>query len=192
MFNLKALPVVILTLLLGAVVLPMTAKGSGSQPRLAGIDLSGVRQTLENHEARLAALETSRSPSVVAPEPGPKSAEPDERVTVRVLRKRHSEAQFQEFLTWDVTYESRLKKPTRAIKGTLQVCDLFGEAKFLVGVTIDEPLQPSVPHTSEGIGIEYNQFRDDHKWFRFVDLEDTTVKFRVDSVIYQDGTREDF
>ncbi len=100
---------------------------------------------------------------------------------------------YEDAIWFDVSWDtSHLQKPTRAIKGTLVISDIFGESKLRLRWTINQPLTPGESYTEKGVGFEYNQFTDSHKWVRATDLKDMTFRFEVSDIIYQDGTTETF
>ncbi len=85
-----------------------------------------------------------------------------------------------------------LQKTTRAVKGVLEFADLFGEVEFRLKVTITDGMRAGRSIRKEGFGFEYNQFLDNHKWMRATAFEDMKITFRVDSIIYADGTTQQF
>lgn len=100
---------------------------------------------------------------------------------------------YEDAIWFDVSWDtSNLQKPTRAIKGTLIIGDIFGESKLRLRWTINEPLTPGTGYTEKGVGFEYNQFTNSHKWLRTTDLKDMTFRFKATDIIYQDGTQETF
>lgn len=112
---------------------------------------------------------------------------------VTLLDKRYNEQDYQDFMSFDVQVKAiNLSRPARAIKGVLNFQDLFEEPKLQLKWTIDEPLKPNETLVEKGIGFKYNQFLDSHSWVRSTDVEDMTASYTVKSIIYQDGTREDF
>lgn len=110
-----------------------------------------------------------------------------------LLRKQNTKQNYQDYIFLDVAFNAKgLDKPARAIKGLLSFTDLFGEQKFGLKWTIDKPLAPSTTYIEKGSGFEYNQFTDSHQWVRSTALENMKVKFRVDSILYEDGTTRNF
>jgi len=110
-----------------------------------------------------------------------------------ISNKRFEKYKYDENIWFDITWDtSNLKKSTRAVKGILIFADIFGETKFQIKKTINDPLSPNVLLTETGIGFEYNQFKGSHKWIRSTDLKDMTFKFDVKNIIYTDGTSESF
>ena len=117
----------------------------------------------------------------------------DEIVMATLLSKRLSEQKYEKMVIFDIEFvAATLKKPSRAIKGTLNINDLFGEKQMGIGWTIDRPLNPGERMVESGTGFKYNQFMDRHNWVKNTDRENMAVTFTVESVLYEDGSREDF
>lgn len=115
-----------------------------------------------------------------------------EIVDVRLLRKRFTEQDYQDYIFFDLEFTATgLDKPSRAIKGVLHLQDLFGESRMNINWTIDVPLSPGESTTEKGAGFKFNQFIDSHQWVRSTDLENMTASMTVTSVLYQDGGRLD-
>lgn len=100
---------------------------------------------------------------------------------------------YEDAVWFDVTWDtSKLPRATRAVKGILIIADIFGEPKLRLKWTINDPLIPGRQHLETGVGFEYNQFKDSHKWVRNTDLQDMTFRFEVTNIIYQDGIKQEF
>lgn len=116
-----------------------------------------------------------------------------EIVEIKLLQKRFAELDYEEYIWFNIQFKAvGLDKPARAIKGILNLQDLFGETKVRLNWTIDEPINPGDTYVENGSGFEYNQFIDTHQWVRTTDLQNMTASFIVTSIIYQDGSRKDF
>lgn len=117
----------------------------------------------------------------------------DTVLTVALGGKRLEKSGYQDFLTLNLEIAATgLDKPARAIKGSMIFTDLFNEPKMSIGWTINQRLQPGqVIHTKDE-GIEYNEFLDNHQWLASTKTEDMRVHFRVESILYEDGTRREF
>ncbi len=93
-----------------------------------------------------------------------------------VSNKRFEKLKYQEYISFDVIWTAgNLEKPVRSIKGVLFFCDLFGDAKFPIQITIDDPIGPGGSIKKNGMAFEYNQFRDEHVWVRGTDLSNMTM-----------------
>ena len=89
---------------------------------------------------------------------------------------------------WKAFTPSRLSRPTRAVKGAIGFCDLFGAPVFILAYTLNERLTPGKPVSLFGIGFVYNQFIAEHQWMLGTKLEDMTVRFRIDQILYANGS----
>lgn len=203
--------------LLVMLVLIAASAASRSDPSQDGTSSATVEQLekrlnelqimLDSHEKRLAKLEETLRPLIglagaseeAGESPGGNAFDSPAMSLVEVngTNKRYQASdapsgRYNDYIWYDATYTSRLKKKTRSIKGIMQFCDLFGEPKFQIRVTIDDPIEPGKQFTTTGVGFEYNQFLDTHNWMRATALVDMTFKFQVEAVLYADGTREDF
>ena len=117
----------------------------------------------------------------------------DEILSLRLLDKRFVNQKYQDYVFFDIEFTaSKLQKPARAIKGTLNINDLFGARQFGISWTLDKPINPGESIIEAGQGFKYNQFTDKHQWVRSTDRGNMAVTYTVESILYQDGTREDF
>lgn len=117
----------------------------------------------------------------------------DEIVMATLVSKRLSEQKYEKMIVLDIEFvAANLKKPSRAIKGTLNINDLFGEKQMGIGWTIDRPLNLGERMVESGQGFKFNQFMDRHNWVKNTERENMAVTFTVESILYEDGSREDF
>lgn len=117
----------------------------------------------------------------------------EEIFVAKVLNKGIIDQKYNKFLWFDFELTpATLKKPTRSVKGVLVFCDLFGEIKYQISGTFNNKIEPGIPFIKKGVGVDYNQFMDEHNWLMNTDLKDMTFRFRVVSIIYEDGERVDY
>lgn len=118
----------------------------------------------------------------------------DSLVSVRVVNKRFDPSNsdlgtYEDHIWFDCTYTLAAESvPTRAVKGTLEFADLFGEVRFRLNTTLNEPLMPTMPLNQPGIGFTYNQFIAEHQWMLVTKLDDMKCNFRVFEALFSDGT----
>jgi hypothetical protein len=113
--------------------------------------------------------------------------------TVRLLKKQFTKQSHQDFIFFDTEFTaSGLKRPARAIKGQLMLNDLSGETQMTIGWTLNQPLSPGDTLVERAKGFHYNQFLQPHQWVNSTAIENMSPAFAVNSILYQDGTREDF
>jgi len=117
----------------------------------------------------------------------------EEIFVAKVLNKGIKGQEYNKFLWFDLELiPNTLKKPTRSVKGILLFCDLFGEMRFQISGTFNDKITPEASYIKKGIGTDYNRFLDDLNWLKDTDLKDMTFRFRVVSIIYEDGERVDY
>lgn len=139
------------------------------------------------------AMSNQQSATKPAAKATAKAKAQDEIVMATLLSKRLSEQKYEKMVVFDIEFvAANLKKPSRAIKGTLNINDLFGEKQIGIGWTIDRPLNPGERMVESGQGFKFNQFMERHNWVKNTERENMAVTFTVDSVLYEDGSREDF
>lgn len=114
-------------------------------------------------------------------------------ISVTLLNKVFSEKKYGHGIYFDLKFTaSNLDKPARAIKGSLLINDLFGEKIMAIKWPLNDPIAPNESKTETGTGFDYNQFMSEHQRVRDTSLENLRASFRVDSILYEDGTRQDF
>lgn len=160
--------------------------------------MSSVEERLAQLELRVAQLEGHRQvPDSPSPEPNA-SAPLGRLVSVTITNKRYDPANsdlgtYEDHIWFDCAYTLAAESvPTRAVKGTLEFADLFGEIRFRLNTTLNEPLMPKVPLRQPGIGFTYNQFIAEHQWMLVTKLDDMKCSFRVFEALYSDGTSRAF
>lgn len=125
--------------------------------------------------------------------PDPEDSLREEILEATLLRKQYAKQNYQDYIFFDVAFNAKgLDKPARAVKGALRFTDLFGEQKFALRWTIEKPIAPGATYTEKGSGFKYNQFTDSHQWVRTTERANMKVSFRVDSILYEDGTTRSF
>ncbi len=158
--------------------------------------MTDTEQRLAELERRVAILEAMNQPAggkAIAPK-----APTTGLITVDVRNKQYAPentalGKYEEHIWFDCYYTLSLdSKPTRAVKGRLEFCDLFGEVKFALNTTLNAPLYPGKVTSHEGIGFTYNQFMNEHQWMLVTELKDMTINFKVLNVIFSDGSSEAF
>lgn len=116
----------------------------------------------------------------------------------RITNKRFQESNFragvyEDLLLFDIEWDgSQLTKSTRAVKGVLVFADVFGESRFRIRMTLDDPIKANGKLSQSGIGFDYNRFSSEHQWVRSTELQNMTFRFEPHEVLYEDGTQQKF
>jgi len=150
-------------------------------------------------ERRLAILEAKDSaPSEPYTKHSNKQDTTSDLISLVVTNKRFDPTNanlcvYEDHIWFDCSYTLQPEsKPTRAVKGEIIFSDLFGEIKFKIQLTLNEPLTPGQILKQPGIGFTYNQFIGEHQWMLATRLEDMRFSFKATNVIYTDGAAETF
>lgn len=166
--------------------------------------LQGTRAML--HQRQLAAkygLALAPVP-LAARSSGERSAAPKETakikplsdtiISVDLLGKRYQEEKYgRGGVYFDLKFNAvGLDKPVRAVKGSLHITDLFDESIVGIKWNLNQPMSPGATHSETGVGFDYNRFMNNHQRVRDTDSADLRARFRVESILYEDGTRRDF
>lgn len=156
--------------------------------------MSSMEERLTDAERRLALLE-ARDRGLPAPQgalPARGAAE-EQVVSVSVSNKRYDHGDYEDHIWFDCVYTlSQDSKPTRALKGAIEFMDLFGEVRFRLQLTVNDPLSPGRPLANPGIGFTFNQFMPEHQWMLSTELSDMQIRLVASNVIYSDGTSATF
>lgn len=158
-----------------------------------GLSVPALSDTLSlDRESTSVADPTESTGSVSARDSRPSDIA-REILEVELLNKRFAEQDYEEYIWFDVQYTaSGLDKSARAVKGRLHFTDLFGETQLTVRWTIEDPLDPGQQTVERGVGFEYNQFLDGHKWMRATEVKNMAAVFEVESILYEDGSQRNF
>ena len=117
-------------------------------------------------------------------------------VKVKISQKRFDPSNpnagtYEDHVWFDCEYvPAALAKATRAVKGLLEFSDHFGEVKFRIQVTVNEPLTPGRSLVQKAIGFTYNQFMEPHQWMLVTKEGDMKCTLRLTNVLYTDGSTE--
>lgn len=141
-------------------------------------------------EARVAALEGGHPSQPQPPRAGSEDNDGDATsiVRVQVTNKRFDAGEFQSHIWFDCLFTAvGVAHPARAIKGTIEFCDLFGDPKLNIEHVISDRLEPGSSVSQPGLGIVFNEFMLQHQWLRGTELTDMTVRFRVSQILDEDA-----
>lgn len=154
-----------------------------------------IEERFADIERRLALLEerSVNEISKLSVSSQPPESLKNKLITLHVSNKRYVHGDYENHIWFDCIYTlSETSKSTRAVKGAIEFSDLFGDVKFRIQVTINDPLQPGKLLSNPGIGFTYNQFMPEHQWMLVTELNDMQCNFVVQNVLYGDGTSEKF
>jgi hypothetical protein len=108
-------------------------------------------------------------------------------LTVAMYDKGYEEYSYQKYLTYSFAFENKTDKDIRAFKGSISIQDLFNTEIKSINLTIDDPIK--VGETFKNVyTTDYNQFKDEDSRLKGKDMDDLTVVWTPEKIIFTDGT----
>lgn len=109
-------------------------------------------------------------------------------VTVTPVRKGFSEADYENYVTFQMVAKNNGNKAVSGFKGHVRVTDMFGDLISRLEVKEDEQLAPGAERVFR-TAYDYNQFMDRDKKLRFTDYEKMRFYWEPEIIIFTDGTQ---
>lgn len=110
-----------------------------------------------------------------------------EAVTVSVYKKGFYEGDFDSQITLSFRIENKSYKPIKAFKGDVEFKNAFGEIIKTVSITYDKELSGKLTVGWEA-GVDYNSFDSDDALFKSKTLNQLTINWIPEEVLFKDGT----
>ncbi|OOQ62138.1 hypothetical protein [Mucilaginibacter pedocola] len=108
-------------------------------------------------------------------------------LTVAVYDKGYEEADYEDYITYKISFQNKGSKDIRAFKGSLTVTDLFDSEIKSFNMTMDDGVKAGATF-SDTYTTKYNQFMDEDVRLKNKDFKDLKFSFKPLKVIFADGT----
>ncbi|WP_027469187.1 hypothetical protein [Deefgea rivuli] len=119
--------------------------------------------------------------------------ESEKIISAKILHKEYKTQKYKSGIYFDIELTAvSLEKPARAIKGIMLFQDLFGETQHKLLWTLNSPPAPNESTYEYATGFDFNEFKSEHIWMKDTDKNDMKAIYKVQSIIYEDGTQKDF
>lgn len=106
-----------------------------------------------------------------------------------LIPKDTSAWRFNDFVELKMNCKNNTDKDIVAVKGNIKVTDLFGNAILEISLLYDTETIPAKGEIDiEDIGLEVNQFMDEHIKLRDTEFSKLKFSFETTSVAFADGT----
>lgn len=106
-----------------------------------------------------------------------------------LIPKDTSAWRFNDFVELKMNCKNNTDKDIVALKGNIKVADLFGNAILEISLLYDTETIPAKGEIDiEDIGLEINQFMDEHIKLRDTEFSKLKFSFETTSVAFADGT----
>ncbi len=125
-----------------------------------------------------------------------KRKEREKGITIALADKGFREGSFEsgdisDKILLSFKFVNHLPKDLRAFTGTVMFMDLFDREIHRVGLTVEDPVKSGQGLQWDGT-VDYNQFIDSHRRLRTIERQNLKVSFKLEAVIYRDGTSQKF
>ena len=114
-----------------------------------------------------------------------------DKIGFDVTDKAFVEGDFQDNIAFTVTLTNKTEKDINGVKGVVTFRDMFGDQIQRVQLSYDQAIEAGASKEYRA-AIDYNQFMDEDIKLRNTDLSRLQHNFAVSSIVYADGTQEDF
>lgn len=106
-----------------------------------------------------------------------------------VIYKDTSKWRFSDFVELKMNCKNNTDKDIIAVKGTIKITDLFDNPILNISLLYDEDTIPAKGEVDiEDIGLDVNQFMDEHLKVRDTEFSKLKFTFETESVAFSDGT----
>jgi hypothetical protein len=164
-----------------AAILTIPAGAQSVDARIAALEMR-VAQL----EARLNALDAVPATAVARP-----VAVGGSPIHARLVEKFFTDGRVQDFIRLVLEFGNTLQQPVRSFDGVAIFTNASGREIFRLDVTADIELEPGETDHWRG-GIGFDPEIEGHVLLRDIPQHELSVEFRLGSVTYASGLREDF
>jgi hypothetical protein len=135
------------------------------------------------------------APAQTAPVPPSKPAEPSPLSITLVTKGFHASnpqaGDFEDDITFKLSFKNPTGKDIRAFDGTLTFTDLLDNEVLSSDLAINDPVPIGAPVSWEG-GIKYNQFMDRHQRLLSMHKGNLKIVFAPHKILFADGTTNEY
>jgi len=108
-------------------------------------------------------------------------------LTVALYDKGFDNSDWQKYLVYHIAFENKSNKDIRAIKGTIQINDLFDTEIKSIDLVEDSGI-PSGKTVKKTYTTNYNQFEDSDKRLNSKNIKDLKTIWKPVKIIFSDGS----
>jgi hypothetical protein len=111
-------------------------------------------------------------------------------LTVALVNKRNVMQEYgRRFVNLDLAYENKGSKDIQGVKGVLKITDIFGDKIMNIRWSYDKGIKAGKTATEKTVGIDVNQFKDDHMKLWNTDFDKLKSTFEVQTIIFVGGEK---
>jgi len=135
---------------------------------------------------------SSTASSIVLPSTNEQLKEVGEnKVSLDKLTKGFNDASYMQQITFNLTFANNTEKNIKGFEGIVDFSDIFDNEIQSVKFSYDQGLQSHYEVTIEK-AIDYNPYIDSDRKLKEISNENLKYKWRVTTILYEDGTKETY
>lgn len=120
----------------------------------------------------------------------------EDDVEILVLGKHnfsenYDAGRYSPFVSFTFEVKNNTGKDIKGVQGAMDIQDMFGVTILVLGLDFTDEIIPAGSSiTVEGIGLEINEFMDDHMKLYNTDFEGLLFEYSTNTILFTDGTKK--
>ncbi len=127
----------------------------------------------------------AKSPTVPAEESLP---EIDRMFEVKLTRKRVFEANYSEYLGFNLLLTNHAKKDIKAVQGILIFADLYDTKIFQISIALEKNVPAGKTIKNNNYSVKLNKAKSEHQRLKTINTKNLKMRFKVQRIIFTDGS----
>jgi len=115
----------------------------------------------------------------------------NDKVNLIIEKKGIFEGDFSDQITMNFKFINNTGKNIKGVDGIITFYDIFDNEIKKLNISYDKGITIDTPKTWEA-GFDYNQFMDEDIKLRNTELENLKYKWKINTVVFDDGSKENF
>ncbi|MDO9178628.1 MAG: hypothetical protein Q7U16_10020 [Agitococcus sp.] len=113
-------------------------------------------------------------------------------LTVALVNKKSSLGEYgKRWVGLEMAYDNKSDRDIQGVKGILKITDIFGDKVMNIRWSFDSGVMAKQSTTEKNVGVDINQFMDDHMKLYTTDFDKLKSTFEVSTIIFKDGSKMD-
>jgi hypothetical protein len=115
----------------------------------------------------------------------------NDKVNLIIEKKGIFEGDFSDQITMNFKFTNNTDKDIKGVDGVITFYDIFDNEIKKLNISYDKGITVDTPKTWEA-GFDYNQFMDEDIKLKNTDLENLKYKWKINTIVFDDGSKEDY
>ena len=149
-------------------------------------------ELIANEKRRKEEAEAAELKKKVDAERKAKQEEFSKILSAVLVNKKNTVQSFgRKFVRLEIAYENKSDEDIAGVKGVLRLTDMFGDKIMNIRWSYDGGVRAKQTAVERGVGVDINQFMDDHMKLWTIDAEKLKATFEPTTIIFKNGKRVD-